>query len=89
MFYLIIPSPYELTHLPEYAILGALVLHALKGDMEGSEKVAERPLYFRSAVITGVVGTIDELYQGLLPLRYFAWYDVLLIQGCNQRITNI
>ncbi len=78
VFYLVIPSAYELTHLSEYAILGALVLHALKGDVERSEKVAERSLYFRSAVITGVVGTIDELYQGLLPLRYFAWYDVLL-----------
>jgi len=29
-------------------------------------------------MITGVLGTIDELYQGILPLRYFTWYDILL-----------
>ncbi len=78
VFYLVIPNPYELSHLPEYVILGALALHAPKGDVEGSEKAAGRPPYFRSAVITSVVGTIDELYQVLLPLRYFAWYDVVL-----------
>jgi len=46
--------------------------------VEQSEKCSARCLYVRSALITGVVGTIDELYQGLLPLRYFAWYDVFL-----------
>jgi hypothetical protein len=79
VFYAIIPNPYELTHLPQYAILGVLLQHALKGgDAEQSEKESGRSLYFRSALITGVVGTIDELYQGVLPLRYFAWYDVFL-----------
>ena len=79
LFYLIIPNPYELTHLPEYAILAMLILHAVKGE-EGRkrEKVNESYFYFRSAMITGVLGTIDELYQGILPLRYFTWYDVFL-----------
>ncbi|MBA7662510.1 hypothetical protein ES703_70539 [subsurface metagenome] len=79
LFYLIIPNPYELTHLPEYAILAMLILHAVKGG-EGRrrEKENETYLYFRSAMITGVLGTIDELYQGILPLRYFTWYDILL-----------
>jgi hypothetical protein len=59
--------------------LGVLLQYALKGGEVGqSEKGRGRSLYVRSALITGVVGTIDELYQGLLPLRYFAWYDVFL-----------
>ncbi len=153
LFYLIIPNPYELTHLPEYAILGILTLHAIKGGEGKKEKVNEacfapvrmspsentgrlckilsappanalsspgirlrqgRParlacaramagrwrtgvamagrfftrgimalvksnrVYLRSGVITGSFGTIDELYQGILPLRYFAWHDILL-----------
>jgi hypothetical protein len=79
VFYAIIPNPYELTHLPQYAILGVLLQYALKGGEVGqSEKGRGRSLYVRSALITGVVGTIDEFYQGLLPLRYFAWYDVFL-----------
>jgi len=79
LFYLIIPNPYELTHLPEYAILGILILYAVKGgDGRRREKVNESYYYFRSAMITGLLGTIDELYQGILPLRYFTWYDVFL-----------
>ena len=79
LFYLIIPNPYELTHLPEYAILGILILYAVKGgDGRRREKVNENYLYFRSAAITGALGAIDEIYQGILPLRYFTCYDIFL-----------
>jgi hypothetical protein len=79
LFYLIIPNPYELTHLPEYAILGILILYAVKGRHGRTrEKVNENYFYLRSAMITGVLGTIDELYQGILPLRCFTWYDIFL-----------
>lgn len=141
LFYLVIPNPYKLTHLPEYAILGVLILHALKEKrgrtrekvnetysypvrMSPSEntsmlcKILSAPpanalsspgirlrqgrwrtgvamagrfftrgimalvksnrVYLRSAMITGVLGTIDELYQGILPLRYFAWRDIVM-----------
>jgi len=79
LFYLVIPNPYELTHLPEYAILGILILHAIRErDGRTREKVNETYSYFRSAMITGALGTIDELYQGILPLRYFAWRDIVL-----------
>ena len=82
LFYLVIPNPYELTHLPEYAILGILILHAIK-EREGRERsimprAKSKRVYFRSAMITGALGTIDELYQGILPLRYFAWRDIVL-----------
>jgi len=79
LFYHIIPNPYELTHLPEYAILGILILRAVKGGKgERREKENESYFYLRSAMFTGVLGTIDELYQGILPLRHFVWYDVFL-----------
>ena len=128
LFYLVIPNPYKLTHLPEYAILGVLILHALKEKrgrtrekvnetyfypvrMSPSENtsmlcktvfrfftllnfpmgtlfngvntcimalVKSNRVYLRSAMITGVLGTIDELYQGILPLRYFAWRDIVM-----------
>jgi hypothetical protein len=113
LFYLIIPNPYELTHLPEYAILSILIMKAIKGEKgKGKEKLSDtyiypvrrisssdqrwckreswvwnrfkilhkisNRVYFRSAAITGALGTIDELYQGVLPLRYFTWYDILL-----------
>lgn len=79
IFYLITPNPYELTHLPEYAILGILVVRAIK-ETEGRrrEKMNETSLYLQSAVITCALGAIDELYQGILPSRFFTWYDILL-----------
>lgn len=82
LFYLVIPNPYELTHLPEYAILGVLILHAIKErERRGSgimPSVQSNRAYVRSAMITSALGTIDELYQGILPLRYFAWRDLVL-----------
>jgi len=40
--------------------------------------VKSNRVYFRSAIITGGLGAIDELYQGILPSRYFTWYDIFL-----------
>jgi hypothetical protein len=111
LFYFIIPNPYELTHLPEYAILSILIMRSIKGEKE-KEKINDAPIYpvrrvissdqrwhkreswvwnrfkplpkiskrvyFRSAAITGSLGTVDELYQGMLPSRYFTWYDIFL-----------
>ena len=79
IFYLITPNPYELTHLPEYAILGILVMRAIK-EIEGRrrEKMSETSSYFQSAAITCALGVIDELYQGILPSRFFTWYDIFL-----------
>ena len=49
-------------------------------ELEGKrrEKVSENRVYFQSALITGVLGSIDELYQGVLPMRVFTWYDIFL-----------
>jgi hypothetical protein len=67
IFYHIVPNPYELTHMPEYAVLSFLLAHAMK------------PIsYLYPVALTVLVGAADELYQGLLPLRYFTWYDIVL-----------
>ena len=79
LFYFIIPNPYELTHLPEYAVLGLLMVRAIKGDtVPLREQSGANFLYLRSAGVTSAIGAMDELYQGLLPGRDFTWYDILL-----------
>jgi len=87
LIYQFIPNPYEFTHLPEYAILSMLLVWALgnKKVMRTSTKkekklrltISKNP-YFLSAMITGLIGTVDEIYQYFLPNRYFTWYDILL-----------
>jgi hypothetical protein len=96
LFYHIIPNPYELTHLPEYAVLSVLIVRAIRvGEgtnsvqctgrhystvfrLRRTERSGANLLYFQSAVFTTALGTVDELYQGLLPSRSFIWYDILL-----------
>ena len=74
-FYLYNPSPYELTHLPEYAIMSILLNHAIKA---GGKKEDRDYFLIRSGLITLILGAVDELYQELLPLRFFRGYDVVL-----------
>ena len=86
-FYQLIPNPYEFTHLPEYAILSMFIVRALdkeKYKSTGSEKekniksaIIKNP-YFLSGIVTGIIGTVDEIYQYVLPNRHFTWYDILL-----------
>jgi len=69
------PNPYEFTHLPEYAILSILIIKAL--DKEKRSTFIKNS-YFLSGLITGIIGTGDEVYQHFLPNRFFTWYDILL-----------
>jgi len=87
IIYQFIPNPYEFTHLPEYAVLSILIVWALEKKKKDGTIARERKkykpkliknLYFQSGVITGIVGTIDEIYQHFLPNRHFTWYDILL-----------
>lgn len=87
IIYQFIPNPYEFTHLPEYAVLSVLVIWALGKEKSKSPNVEkEKRLgtkkidnpYFLSALITGTIGTTDEIYQHFLPNRHFTWYDILL-----------
>jgi hypothetical protein len=75
IFYLFNPNPYELTHLPEYAIMGILFGNVTRAGKKGGNK---NYFFIRSGLIILVLGTADEVYQGLLPLRFFRVYDIML-----------
>ena len=95
LLYLNTRNPYELTHLPEYALLSILIGVALKGEEEActeevnreeAKKDMERKwtreqskssnLYLRSVAVACAIGILDEIYQALLPTRFFNWYDI-------------
>lgn len=75
IIYQFLPNPYEFTHLPEYAILSLLIVRNL--DKE-KKRALVKNCYFLGGLITGVIGTGDEVYQHFLPMRYFTWYDIML-----------
>jgi hypothetical protein len=74
--YQFLPNPYEFTHLPEYAVLSVLLMNALEKKEQKSSAI--KKTYLFSASLSGVIGTIDELYQHFLPKRYFTVYDIFL-----------
>jgi carbon starvation protein CstA len=87
VIYLIIPNPYEFTHLPEYALLSILLILALKSGKRFSQKESEKteknaPFlknpFFLSIVIVSLIGITDEIYQYFLPGRFFTIYDIFL-----------
>jgi len=87
IIYKFIPNPYEFTHLPEYAILSILIVWTLdKKKLKRIDTKKEKNIrltisknpYFLSAIITGIIGAVDEIYQYFLPSRYFTWYDIFL-----------
>jgi hypothetical protein len=87
LIYQFIPNPYEFTHLPEYAALSMLIVWATGTEKHRIEGTPEKKnikstliknSYLFSGVVTGSIGTIDEIYQYFLPGRYFTWYDILL-----------
>lgn len=87
IIYKFIPNPYEFTHLPEYAILSILIVQALNKEKLKSTDAKKaknirnaigKNLYFLSGIITGLIGTVDEIYQYFLPNRHFTLYDIFL-----------
>ena len=70
IIYQFLPNPYEFTHLPEYGVLGFLLIKAVS-------KSAKSP-YLQSFLYAVLIGTVDELYQGILPNRSCTWYDITL-----------
>jgi hypothetical protein len=79
LLYCFISNPYELTHVPEYAVLSVPVFSGLKdGKWKEDKESNEISHYIRSALLTGIFGGLDEIYQGALPARSFTWYDVVL-----------
>ncbi len=85
IIYQFIPNPYEFTHLPEYAVLSMLIFWAMN---DTSKSYANRKkyikmkifknIYFQSGIITGTIGSTDEIYQLFLRNRSYTWYDIFL-----------
>jgi len=85
ILYKFLPNPYEFTHLPEYAVLSILIVWTLeKEEIKDINKekflksLANKNPYFLSGVLTGIIGTVDEAYQYILPNRFFTLYDIFL-----------
>ena len=87
IIYQLIPNPYEFTHLPEYAILSILIIRAMDKEKvrsknaekeENAKSAIIKNSYFLSAMATGIIGTGDEIYQYLIPNRFFTLYDIFL-----------
>lgn len=87
IIYQLIPNPYEFTHLPEYAILSMLIIRALDKEKVKSKSAEKeenvksaiiKNSYFLSTMVTGIIGTGDEIYQYFLPNRFFTLYDIFL-----------
>jgi len=79
LFFFLNPNPYELTHVPEYALLSLLIMGAMREkEAKTGNTIHGLALYVRTAVIIMALGAVDELYQGALPQRYFNVYDIFL-----------
>ena len=62
----------EPAHLAEYAILGGLAFHAL------AARLRDGGVYLAAAALAAIVGTLDEVFQWLLPHRYWGPGDIVL-----------
>ncbi len=68
----ILELPEEQFHFIEYGILSALIYVALTHDINN------KSIYFLSAIIVFVFGTIDEVIQWVLPNRCFDIRDLVM-----------
>jgi hypothetical protein len=63
-------SPEESVHFIQYGVLSILVYRAL------TIKKRDISVYFSAAVICGIIGTIDEIVQWLVPDRHWDIRDI-------------
>ncbi|MFV1976101.1 MAG: VanZ family protein [Candidatus Scalindua sp.] len=68
----ILELPEEQFHFIEYGILSALIYVALTHDINN------KSIYFLSAIVVFVFGTIDEVIQWVLPNRCFDIRDLIM-----------
>ena len=66
-------SPVEATHLLEYGGLSIVLFYTMARSSRKSYKI----LYLQAALSTLLIGVLDELYQGILPNRYYDFNDIL------------
>lgn len=68
----LIDSPEERIHFIEYGLLGGLAVRAFAHRLRG---VA---LYAATSLFGLAIGTLDELYQGILPDRFYDVRDIMM-----------
>ncbi len=68
----VIPSPEERIHFVEYGLLGGLALRAFEHHLPGAWAWAAAALYALG------IGIMDELYQGILPDRFYDIRDIAM-----------
>lgn len=78
---LAVPNPHvpiKRIHVAEYIILSLLVRFALSHRLQGNR------LVLFTALVTLLFGIHDEMIQGLDPLRYYGWRDMIVngLAGC-------
>jgi len=65
-------SPVEVTHFLEYGLLSILVFRAL------NHHIKDKSIYFSSAFIILIIGTLDEIIQWIVPGRVWNFKDIKL-----------
>ena len=70
-------QPEEAVHFLEYGVLGVLLYRALR------TRIPDATVFFAAAVVGILVGTVDEVIQWLVPLRYWDYRDILLNGGAS------
>lgn len=65
-------SPEEAIHFVQYGMLGILVYRAL------AHRLRDVSIYIATALVCGIIGTIDEAIQWLTPDRYWGIDDIWL-----------
>ncbi|UCF94795.1 MAG: VanZ family protein [Desulfobacterales bacterium] len=62
--------PEEAIHFIQYGLLGILVYRAL------THRLRDMGIYLAAAMICGIIGTLDEVVQWLIPGRYWGLNDI-------------
>ncbi len=65
-------NPEEAMHFVEYGVLGVLLFRALR------HRIQNGTLYVTAAMLGAVIGCADEIYQWIIPKRFFDFKDLLL-----------
>ena len=74
-FFLRMNSPYERSHVIEYAVLAILVFEALR-ERNANGKAIRRPGLAAFCIVASI-GLLDELAQLFIPARVFDYVDIL------------
>ncbi|MBU0987216.1 MAG: VanZ family protein [Proteobacteria bacterium] len=68
----LVPYPNKHIHIPEYILMAWVIFEALSVDYEGNGILL---LVF---ICSGLLGVVDELFQGIHPQRFYGWQDMIM-----------